>query len=272
MDRCKKIGVIGLGLIGGSLFKALCALGCNVYAVSKSSSTLKKAKKYSNNVSDNLESLIGSDFIFVCTPMNKTLQILGNLDKILNKTTIVIDTCSLKGFITGQKYNFKFIPSHPMAGTEFSGFDSSFEALFQGAKWVITPLKNTMKSDVKKVVDIVEALGASAVVTTAQEHDEAVALISHMPMLVAQGLFKTAQENKLALKIASSGFRDMTRLALSNEEMANDMIDMNSSNIQKALLKLYASIGNLLNDDYAVQIKKIKSKRDVMYKNGVNVQ
>lgn len=271
MNKNLKIGIIGLGLIGGSIFKALCALKCDVYATSKSNLTLKKAKQYTKKVSDSLDSLVNCDVIFVCTPMNKTLEILDKLEEIIPKEMIVVDTCSLKKFVTEKKYSYKLVPSHPMAGTEHSGFDSSFEALFQGAKWVITPIKNTKKKDINKVKDIIEVLGAKPILTTAEEHDEAVALISHMPMLIAQSLFKNVIDNKLALKLASSGFRDMTRLALSNVEMATDMINLNAQNVQNSLLKLYSSVGELLNNDYLREIKRIKTKREHIYKNGINI-
>lgn len=84
-------------------------------------------------------------------------------------------------------------------------------------------------------------------------------------MLIAQAIFKTAEDNELALQMASSGFRDMTRLAMSNVEMANDMILMNSENIQTSILKLYKSIGDLTNSNYLPQIKEIKSKRQTMF-------
>lgn len=271
MDRNLKIGIVGLGLIGGSIFKALCALKCDVYATSRSNQTIQKAKAYSLNISKSLLSLKCCDIIFVCTPINQTLTILEKLDNILSSKTIVTDVCSLKSFLSNKKRKYKFIPSHPMAGTEFSGFDNSFESLFLDAKWVITSDKNTDKKDLKILTDIIDALGAKTVFTTPEEHDEAVALISHMPMLVAQAIFKTAQKNELALKLASSGFRDMTRLAMSNEEMANDMITINSNNIQKALLELYSSIGELTNKDYYTQTRNIKKERQIMYSNGKNI-
>lgn len=271
MDRNLKIGVVGLGLIGGSIFKALCALNCNVYGTSKSNQTILKAKQYSPNVSKSLLLLRECDVIFVCTPINKTPLILKKLDEILTSKTIVSDVGSLKSFITNKKHPYKFIPSHPMAGTEFSGFDNSFESLFQGAKWVVTPFEKTKSSDIKELIDVIEILGAKPIFTTPEEHDEAVALISHMPMLIAQAIFKTAQGNNLAMKLASSGFRDMTRLAISNEEMAKDMINFNSANIQNSLLKLYSSVGELLENDYAAQIKKIKKERQVMYVDELNM-
>lgn len=272
MNKNLKIGIVGLGLIGGSIFKALCALNCNVFATSRSIQTLEKAKQYTPNVSNSLSILKECDVIFVCTPMNKINEILDELDNILTANTIVTDVCSLKSFLCNKKRKFKFIPSHPMAGTEFTGFDNSFETLFQDAKWVLTPLKNTEQNDIKKITNIIEVLGAKTIFATPEEHDEAVAMISHMPMLISQAIFKTAKDNPLAMKLASSGFRDMTRLAMSNEEMATDMITINSVNIQKSILKFYSSIGELLNKDYPKQIKKIKQKRQIMYSNnGTNI-
>lgn len=271
MDRSLKIGVIGLGLIGGSIFKALCALRCEVFGVSRSNQTIQSAREYSSHVSKSLELLKECDIVFVCTHMNKTEEVLDKLENVLPPSTIVADVSSLKKFVCNKKRPYKFIPTHPMAGTEFAGFENSFETLFQGAKWVLTPCKEISKNDIVKITDIIKVLGAKPIFATPAEHDEAVALISHMPMLIAQALYKTTKENKLAMKLASSGFRDMTRLALSNEEMAADMISLNSENIQKSLLKLYSSVGVLLEEDYAGQIKKIKQDRQAMYFDGKNI-
>lgn len=248
-----KIGIIGLGLIGGSIFKDLLKLGYDVIAVSNSQNGEKIYKDY--NV------LKDCDVVFVCSAMNKTVSILDKLEDILNEETIVTDVCSLKQFVCNKKRPYKFIPSHPMAGTEHKGFENSFEGLFKNAKWVITPVYGNDE----RLIKVINDLGAKIVETTPEKHDEAVALISHMPMVIAQAIFKTASENPLALEIASSGFRDMTRLAMSNTEMANDMVMMNSDNIQTSILKLYKSIGDLTNSDYLEQINEIKLNRQSMF-------
>ena len=247
-----KIGIIGLGLIGGSLFKDL-KKKFNVIAVSKSQN--------GDNIFKTYDVLKDRDIIFVCTPMNKTLNVLDELENILSENVVVTDVCSLKSFVCNKKRPYKFIPSHPMAGTENKGFENSFEGLFKGAKWVITGEENAL------LTEIINYLGAKPVFTTPQEHDKAVAMISHMPMVIAQALMLAAKDNPLALEIASSGFRDMTRLAMSNEEMACDMVSMNSSNIEQAILKLYKSVGELINGDYPMTIADIKSIRSQMFKN-----
>lgn len=247
-----KIGIIGLGLIGGSLFKDL-KKKFDVIAVSKSQN--------GDNIFKTYDVLKDRDIIFVCTPMNKTLNVLDELENILSENVVVTDVCSLKSFVCNKKRPYKFIPSHPMAGTENKGFENSFEGLFKGAKWVITGEKNVL------LTEIINYLGAKPVFTTPEEHDKAVAMISHMPMVIAQALILTAKDNPLALEIASSGFRDMTRLAMSNEEMAFDMVSMNSTNIEQAILKLYKSVGELINGDYPKTIADIKSIRSQMFKN-----
>lgn len=266
-----KIGIVGLGLIGGSIFKSLTSLGYEVYAVSNSMQGILP------NITADYNCLKDCQIIFVCCAMNKALSVLDTLERVVSPETIVTDVCSLKTFVCNKKRPYIFIPSHPMAGTEHKGFENSFEGLFQGAKWVITPLpeefsnedetfnNNKISNAKQKIEKIIKQMGAIPVITTPKEHDEAVALISHMPMVLAQALFLTASNNKLALDIASSGFRDMTRLAMSNEEMANDMVRMNSENIEKAILKLYKSLGDLINKNYAETISFIKSRRKNMF-------
>ena len=245
-----KIGIIGLGLIGGSLFKDL-TKKYDVIAVSQSQNGDKIFKSY--------DVLKDRDLIFVCTPMNKTLAVLDKLENYLSPDTVVTDVCSLKKFVSEKQRPYKFIPSHPMAGTEHKGFENSFEGLFKNAKWVITGEKNDL------LLEIIDFVGATPIFTTAEKHDEAVAMISHMPMVIAQGLMLAAKENPLALEIASSGFRDMTRLAMSNEEMADDMVTMNHKNIEQSILKLYKAIGELTNGDYPKTIAELKNIRSKMF-------
>ena len=108
-------------------------------------------------------------------------------------------------------------------------------------------------------------MGAKIVVTTPEEHDKAVALISHMPMIIAQALCENIKDNKLAQELASSGFRDTTRLALSNLQMANDMVSMNGENIAESLISLQECLQGLLTDDYANKAKEIKEFRKNLY-------
>ena len=256
-----KIGVVGLGLIGGSTFKKLKALNHDVVGISNSQNGKDQ------NITNNINALTDCEIVFVATPMNKTIEKLHEIEKVVKPDTVVTDCCSLKEFLENETFNFKFIPSHPMAGTEFQGYENSFEDLFIGAKWVITPINDT---STKTLENIIKQLGAMPIITTPKEHDKAVALISHMPMVLAQALMENIKNNNLAQKLASSGFRDMTRLALSNTEMAKDMVNLNHKNIQESILKLYSVLGDLIKD-YPNKIEEIKYSREKMYKDGKNV-
>ena len=253
-----KRGVVGLGLIGGSIFKTLKALNNHKYEIVGVSSSVKL-----KNVSKDYEILKTADIVFVCTPMNVTLKVLDTLEKYLSPSTIVADTCSLKTFVSQKKYKFKFVPTHPMAGTEKSGWENSFNGLFKNAKWVITPLDGILSSEVEAIEAIIKDMCAEVVFTTPEEHDEAVGLISHAPLLIAQAMCESIKDNKLAQILASSGFRDTTRLALSNSELANDMVNLNKQNIIKAFNKYKDCVENLLNSNvYYQEAKRIKNFRD----------
>lgn len=252
-----RIGVIGLGLIGGSIFKGL----KGKYSLTGVSRSVQGVE----NVSNDIQTLRGCNLVFVCTPMNKTLEILDKLEDILDENTIVTDVCSLKEFVSHKNYKFKFIPSHPMAGTEHSGWENSFGELFQGANWAVTLKDNTSLEDFAVLKTVIHNLGATTILTTPQEHDRAVALISHAPMLVAQALCKNIENNELAQQLASSGFRDTTRLALSNTEMANDMIIMNEENIKDVVQLLNKNITAILSSNYKEEASKIKDFRKNLY-------
>lgn len=253
-----RIGVIGLGLIGGSIFKNLLeSKKHELVGISRSVNEFNVSSDY-NNLKD-------CDLVFVCTPMNVTLDILDKLNGILDENTIVTDVCSLKEFVSKKSYNYKFIPSHPMAGTEHQGWDYAFPDLFEGATWAVTPKENTDMKDFGVLKSVIEELGANTILTTPQEHDKAVALISHAPMLIAQALCKNIENNELAQKLASSGFRDTTRLAMSNVEMANDMVVMNRQNIQDVVTMLNSNIEKLFDSDFKKEAKKIKDFREKLY-------
>lgn len=254
-----KVGIVGLGLIGGSIFKGL----QGKYELVGVSRSIKGI----DNVTNNMNELRGCNVVFVCTPMNKTIETLDKLDSILDENTIVSDVCSLKEFVSKKNYRFKFIPSHPMAGTEHSGWEHSFAELFHNATWAVTLKDDTNLADFGVLKAIITNLGAKTILTTPQEHDKAVALISHAPMLVAQALCKNIENCELAQQLASSGFRDTTRLALSNTEMANDMIVMNEENIKDVVSLLNENIKNLLSKNYKDKAQKIKQFRQQLYDN-----
>lgn len=269
----QKIGIISLGLIGGSILKSLSKVNnIELFAYTTNNDTINKAKIYTPNISKDLNNLKNCDIIFVCSPISKTESMLKKLNGVVSQNTIVTDVASVKSIFMNDCYNFIYIGSHPMAGTENTGFDYSNENMFYGAKWVITPNKNENIKNIEKLKNIILCTNAKPIIMDANEHDLAVALISHMPLILSQGLFKNIENNNNAKLLASSGFRDMTRLAMSNTQMAYDMLNYNGKNIDKAFKMLENSIKNLKNDkQYPDIIKQISKKRKNMYdENGVN--
>ena len=264
-----KIGIIGLGLIGGSILKNFVETEHKVLAVTRNQTTLDKITGMVYKCSSDYEILAEADVVFVCTPIHKVLETLDKLENIVSENCIVTDVASVKTFVTQKKRPYKFIPSHPMAGTENSGYDYSFKELFQGAKWVITPFDCV---DCSVLRNLIELTGAKTIVTTAKEHDEAVALISHMPMYISQCLFDVAKDNKLAMQLASSGFRDTTRLAMTDLNLAKDMLAFNGYNIAECLSQFQNKLKELKNEYTDKKLSEIKDLRKEMYsEDGKNI-
>ena len=267
-----KIGIIGLGLIGGSLIKKLREFEeFELYAVSGNEKTQKTIKNWGITVGSGMETVKSCEVVFVCSPISKTVEVLDKLEGVVTSDTIVSDVASVKEFVGKKTRPYKLIGGHPMAGTEKQGFENSFKEMFEGAKWVLTPFYNYEEKDIKVLKSIIEKTGAKAVEAKAKEHDYAVALISHMPMIISQVLYKSAKDNELAMKLASSGFRDMTRLAMSNVQMAGDMVKYNKKNIEKAFDDFIGAL-NSMEGNYSEQIEKLRDLRGKMYsKDGKNI-
>lgn len=259
-----KIGIFGLGLIGGSILKALYFTD-KYYLIAVSKSSYKEAENFCDYATDNISALSDADVIFVCSKMKDTNDKLLELENVAGPQTIVADVSSIKGFLHNE-YKFNFIQTHPMAGTEFSGFSASKADLFKGAKWIINRFDPV-------IIGIINDTGANPVVMDSVTHDRYTAQISHLPTLLSFALFNSVEDD--ARKIASSGFRDMTRLALSNPDLAYDMLNFNRQNIEEAFIKLINSmeeIKNLPEDEFKKLVYDIAQKRSKMYdENGKNI-
>ena len=258
-----KIGILGLGLIGGSILKALHDLNkYSLYAVSKSSSD--KAKEYCEVSSSDINILSDCNVVFVCSRMDVAQRDLNSLNGVVRNDTIVTDVCSIKGFLKSD-YKYNYIPSHPMAGTEFSGSKNSFAELFAGAKWVMMKENETLRN-------LIIEMGAKPLIMSANVHDASAAEISHLPMLLSMALFNFAKDE--SKKIASSGFRDTTRLAMTNADLAADMLKFNRENIISSYKKFAMEFERLLGlneEEFKKEVAIIAQKRANMYdENGKN--
>jgi len=267
-----KIGVIGLGLIGGSVLKSLNKNGYDVFGISKSSHI--KALKFCTKSSPDIEDVKDCNVVFVCSKMSETLSVLKDLEDIVSKDCIVVDVCSLKRFVNFDNEGFEikrpynFIGSHPMAGTEFSGFENSFPELFSGAKWILNKENTILET-------LIKDMGAKPVIIEPKAHDKVACLISHLPMLVSLALMKTAAENdKDALKLAASGFRDTTRLSLTDVDLAYDMLSLNADNFDtyvEEFIKNLTLLQKMSKEELKNTLDTVQKIRKSMYdENGKN--
>lgn len=207
----KTAGVIGLGLIGGSVALALRDLGYSVGGVDHDPAVVERAVADGIVAHDGLPS--DASLTVVATPVD---HIPSGVKQALAETTgWVTDTGSVKGPIAAAVSHERFVPSHPMAGSEQSGLDGARPDLFRGAAWVITPTIETSDQTLAAVHDLVVALGADPLTLEPVAHDRMVATVSHVPHLTAAALMNVASrrsdEHLAMLRLAAGGFRDMTR-------------------------------------------------------------
>ena len=259
-----KVGIVGLGLIGSSILRGLFDINdYELFVCSKSSYT--EALNYTKNSSFDVKIVEKCDIVFVCTSVSKTLKTLEELNKILNKDTIVVDVTSIKKDLLNKRYNFNFILSHPMAGTEKTGFNAGFEELFVGAKWLIEKNNEILNK-------IIYTLGAKPLVVDMNTHDKLTAQISHLPTVLSFLLFDSATDN--AKMIASSGFRDMTRLSMSNSDLVLNMLK-NKENILKyfdIIKEKLDKVFTMSDKELVEYLDKISVERKKMYdENGKNI-
>lgn len=241
----QRIAIIGLGLIGGSIGLAL--KGANlpdaeIAGTARTRDTLQKAKKMGAiDVGERTAADVvrGARVVIIASPILTIPRILDEIAPVLEEGTVITDCASTKGAVmrwAKEKLpdNVYFVGGHPMAGKESQGIDVAEADLFRGKPWVIVPPVDAPEEAVKSVVALAQLAGAEPVFMDAEEHDSYVAAISHLPLTVASALFSVAFGSaawpELA-SLASSGFRDTTRLASSSPEMAHDIMQTNRDNI-----------------------------------------
>ncbi|TVQ41737.1 MAG: prephenate/arogenate dehydrogenase [Gloeocapsa sp. DLM2.Bin57] len=249
------IGIVGLGLIGGSLGLDLRKLGFSVLGVSRKEETCKQAVKMGavDEASLNLSILNQAELIFIATPIAAIAPTLHNLLPYLSPETIVTDVGSVKTEIvtTCAQLWYNFIGSHPMAGKIEQGITAAQNNLFQNTPYVITPTDSTPVDSVSKLAEIVSLLGCRVYYCSPQEHDQAVAWISHLPVMISASLIDACLQEKqpevlnLAKQLASSGFRDTSRVGGGNVELGVMMAKYNRQQILRSLLEYQNSLTTL---------------------------
>ncbi|HBR03323.1 MAG TPA: prephenate dehydrogenase/arogenate dehydrogenase family protein [Ruminiclostridium sp.] len=247
----KNIGIIGLGLIGGSVARALkrCGKGYTIYAYDRDEQTLHEAlaeKIIDHMILSLKEDLSKCGLIFLCIPVNIMEATLAELMPGLSPQCILTDAGSTKGevaeFIEKIGLEDRFIGGHPLAGSEKSGFSASKANLFENAFYCLAPTLKTPQGAMDYLKDVIKDMGAIPLEMSPEEHDRAVAVISHVPHIVAAllvNLTGSLDNPQNTMKtIAAGGFKDITRIASSSPELWTGICFSNRDEILGALSEL----------------------------------
>jgi len=259
------IGIVGLGLIGGSLGLDLIALNQEhyVWGISRSLETCKQAEAIASvnianpdiaNIPDRI--LSQTDIVVICTPIAAIVSTITEIAPKLPTHVIFTDVGSVKAAIVEpavnicQKFNQRFVGSHPMAGTAFQGIAAAERNLFQNRPCVVTPCGDL--DAVEKVRSLWQAVGMNVYECNPEDHDRAVAMISHLPVMISASLIASCQQEddatvlRLAQNLASSGFRDTSRVGGGNPELGRLMAEYNQSALLRSLYTYQQSLQDVI--------------------------
>ena len=238
------IGIIGLGLMGGSLAKAVKRYGISkkVYGFTNSEKNKKEIEELGlvDELVD-LETLKKvSDVIILSIPVDAIISMFPNFLDINEKTTI-IDMGSTKEYIVKNipsKIRKNFVAAHPMTGTEKNGPKAAIDNLYEGKTVVLCDLEDNENMHVNKAFKIFQEIGMRIVVMNSHEHDVNACYISHLPHLISFGLANTVmshQNPKEIIALAAGGFKDMSRIAKSSPRMWGDIFKQNRQNMLESI-------------------------------------
>jgi prephenate dehydrogenase len=255
-----RLALIGVGLIGGSLARALRDAGHvrEVIGYGRGLANLQRAVEL--GVADRVETSLSmavrdADMVVLATPVGSMAEILTAIAPYLASDAVVTDVGSVKGTIAsaaraamGEKLS-NFVPGHPIAGTERTGVEASFSSLFVGRRVVLTPLPETSAAAVTRVRAMWQAAGAEVVNMSVEHHDAVLAATSHLPHLLAYALvdmLARLDDSREIFTYAAGGFRDFTRIASSDPEMWRDISLANRDAIVSMLKKYRAEVDGLI--------------------------
>ncbi len=239
------IGIVGLGLIGGSLGLDLRACGYKVLGVSRREQVCQKATERGvvDLASIDFAILAEAEVIFICTPIAAILPTVNQLIPVLDPSTVLTDVGSVKVPVVEAIAPLwsNFVGGHPMAGNSECGIEAAQTNLFVSKPYVLTPVASTPLAAVAVVENIVKSLSTKIYHCTPQDHDRAVSWISHLPVIVSGALIAACQSEAnpevltLAQNLASSGFRDTSRVGGGNPELGLMMAHYNRDELLRSL-------------------------------------
>ena len=238
-----QFGFIGLGLIGGSIARALREIqtSCKILAYSRKpelSGDLRSAleEKVLDDVVFSLTGLSDCDYIFLCAPVDCNISYLPELAKIISTKTILTDVGSVKSGIHAAAeaagLSAQFIGGHPMTGSERTGFSNSNALLMENAYYAITLTEACPREQVDAFLALVKQIKSIPVVLSPAEHDDAVAAISHVPHVIAAqlvNLVRTSDDADTMRLLAAGGFKDITRIASSSPSLWESILSANTT-------------------------------------------
>lgn len=242
------VGIVGLGLIGGSMARAYHAAGHRVLATDKKKDTMKAALESGVVSAPLTEEGVGTlDLLLLAVYPKAAIATLASLADKLGKDTLVIDLCGTKRdvcracFPIAEAHGFDFVGGHPMAGTQFSGFENSREGLFVGAPMVIV-LPREDEALMARVCHLLAPVRfGSFAVTTAEQHDRVIAFTSQLAHVVSNAYVKSPQA-QIHHGFSAGSYRDLTRVAWLNESMWTELFLENSDYLAEEIDLIVASL------------------------------
>jgi prephenate dehydrogenase len=241
----RRAGIVGTGLIGGSIGMALKARGWHVTGTDRDQDRATRALEL--GALDAVGTDPDAEITFVATPVSAIAD--AARDALAGGSGLVTDVGSVKGPTVEAVADPRFVGGHPMAGSEQEGVDGADPALFEGAVWVLTPTGETDDGAYATVRAVVSSLGAEVVALPPDRHDALVAVVSHVPHLTAATLMGLAadrsEEHAALLRLAAGGFRDMTRIAAGHPGIWPDICAENRAAIVEVLDRLGDALGDM---------------------------
>jgi prephenate dehydrogenase len=256
----KKICIIGCGLIGSSLARAIKKnnLAEKIVSSNRSEAVNKKVielKIVDDSSSDTKKMADGSDLVVIATPLSSYEDVISKINNSLKDGVILTDVGSVKENIINLiekniSESISWIPSHPIAGTEESGPEAGFSELFQNRWCILTPSKKAKEKDINLLQTFWEKVGSKVDIMQAKQHDYILSITSHVPHLIAYNIVNTSlntQDEKESniVKYSAGGLRDFTRIAASNPIMWRDVFIQNKKNTSKMIDQFIKNLEDL---------------------------
>ncbi len=256
----KKVCIIGCGLIGSSIARAIKKkkLSNKIVSSNRSKTTNKKVVKLKivDDSSVDIKKMVrGSDLVIIATPLSSYKNVIFKIKNSLKNGAILTDVGSVKKKVISLvekniPKNISWVSSHPIAGTEESGPDSGFADLFKNRWCILTPSKQTKDKDIRLLERFWKKIGCRVDIMDAKQHDYILSITSHIPHLIAYNIVHTTlnvkkKKNRDVIKYSAGGLRDFTRIAASNPIMWRDIFIQNRENTSKMIDKFIENLKDL---------------------------